>query len=75
MAPKRIVKALRPTVYGWLTAAVLAGLPMAQTLSMGGIEEGRPFPNVLLPRLEDGRPASVSDFRGRKLALHIWASW
>ena len=39
------------------------------------IEVGQPFPDLVLPRMEDGRPASISDFRGKKLALHIWASW
>lgn len=36
---------------------------------------GKPFPPLVLPSLEDGKPASVSDFRGQKLILHIWASW
>lgn len=39
------------------------------------IEVGQPFPDLVLPRLEDGAPASISDFRGEKLVLHIWASW
>ncbi len=51
-------------------------------LSMGAaasetprIEVGKPFPDIALPAMEDGRPRSVSEFRGQKLALHIWASW
>lgn len=39
------------------------------------IEAGQPFPDLALPRMEDGRAVSVSDFRGQKLVLHIWASW
>ncbi|HSR66582.1 MAG TPA: hypothetical protein VLU25_01460 [Acidobacteriota bacterium] len=51
----------------------LASLPLsAQALR---IEEGRPFPNLRLPRLNDGQPASRSDYRGRKLVLHVWAGW
>ena len=36
---------------------------------------GQPFPHIALPLLDDGRPVSVSDFRGRKLVLHVFASW
>ena len=39
------------------------------------IEIGQPFPKILLPSLEDGSPGSVADFLGKKLVLHIWASW
>ena len=38
-------------------------------------EVGTPFPTVSLPSLEDGRPASIADFRGQKVILHIFASW
>lgn len=36
---------------------------------------GQPFPSLWLPALEDGRPMTVASFAGRKLVLHIWASW
>jgi hypothetical protein len=36
---------------------------------------GEPFPHLVLPSLEDGSPLSVTSFRGKKLVLHIWASW
>ena len=38
-------------------------------------EVGQPFPAITLPALEDGRPASLADFRGKKLLLHVFASW
>lgn len=44
-------------------------------LRAGEFEVGTPFPKVVLPLLEDGRAASLSDFQGQKLILHIWASW
>lgn len=47
----------------------------AQSLQGAQIEVGKPFPSLLLPSLDDGRPLSLEDFRGRKLVLHIWASW
>ena len=39
------------------------------------VEVGRPFPDLVLPSVADGRPLRVSDFRGTKLALHLFASW
>ena len=36
---------------------------------------GEPFPNLVLPSIEDGKPRSIADFRGQKLALHVFASW
>lgn len=37
--------------------------------------EGQMFPTVVLPRLGDGLPGSVADFRAKKLILQIFASW
>ncbi len=37
--------------------------------------EGQMFPTMVLPSLRGGRPGSVADFRGKKLILHIFASW
>ena len=39
------------------------------------IEEGKLFPNLVLPDLESGQPTSIQDFHGRKIVLHIFASW
>ncbi|MHC4991114.1 MAG: TlpA family protein disulfide reductase [Planctomycetota bacterium] len=39
------------------------------------IEVGQPFPDLVLPSLENGEPMSISDFRGRKVVLHVFASW
>jgi len=36
---------------------------------------GQPFPDLLLPDAETGRATSVADYRGRKLVLHVFASW
>ena len=48
--------------------------------TLAGAEEyeprvGEPFPHLILPCLEDGSPLSMTSFRGKKLVLHIWASW
>ena len=35
---------------------------------------GEPFPDLALPTLE-GSTRSISDFRGQKVILHVFASW
>ncbi len=44
-------------------------------LASGNIEVGQPFPELVLPRLGGGSPASIAEFRGRRLMLHVFASW
>jgi hypothetical protein len=36
---------------------------------------GEAFPDLAFPSLEDGTPRRLSDFRGRKVMLHVFASW
>ena len=38
------------------------------------IKEGNEWPGFYLPDLE-GNPLSVQDYRGKKIVLHIFASW
>jgi hypothetical protein len=69
------MKCLFPNAIG---AAMLLNSVLAAGAASDGrmeLQAGRQFPNLTLPSLEDGRPASISDFRGRKLILHIFASW
>lgn len=33
------------------------------------------FPDLAFPSLEDGTPTRLSDFRGKKVMLHVFASW
>ena len=40
-----------------------------------GFEVGNPFPTLAFPSLEDGQPRSITEFRGKKLILHVFASW
>ena len=40
-----------------------------------GFEVGEPFPNIAFPSVDGGEPRSISDFRGQKVVLHIFASW
>ena len=36
---------------------------------------GDRFPEIVFPSLDDGTPTSIADFRGKKLLLHVFASW
>jgi hypothetical protein len=40
-----------------------------------GFNPGEAFPTLALPSASDGRPVSVTEFRGRKLIVNIFASW
>ena len=39
------------------------------------LEVGQPFPEITLPSAKDGTPMSIASFRGKKLILHVFASW
>lgn len=34
-----------------------------------------PFPEIVLPDLNTGEPRSITEFRGKKVLLHVFASW
>lgn len=36
--------------------------------------DGRPAPNATLRTL-DGKPVALSDYRGKRVTLHFWATW
>lgn len=39
------------------------------------LELGQKFPDILLPRADDGMPDSLRFYRGRKTVAHVFASW
>ena len=39
------------------------------------LEVGQRFPDILLPRADDGAPDSLRFYRGRKTVAHVFASW
>ncbi len=55
--------------------AVSWGLSATLAAASAGLQEGEAFPTLNLPSLEAGEPLSIADFRGRKIALHVFASW
>ena len=71
-APPRRLAAL-----GALAVALLLMAPGAggQGLPETGFTAGEPFPTVAFPSLTDGQPTAISDFRGKRVILHVFASW
>jgi len=65
------------------TASALVSVTIAVSISWAqvpaspetGLEIGQPFPTMAFPAIEDGQPRSITEFRGQKLILHIFASW
>ena len=39
------------------------------------ITVGEPFPVITLPSIDGSTPFSIQKFRGKKVILHIFASW
>jgi hypothetical protein len=58
-----------------LSALLLGFCSMNAAEPAAAIGVGKPFPNIVLPTLNEGRPMSIADFRGKKVLLHIFASW
>ncbi len=72
------MKFYNPRRFGWLFLICLLSLEGAAPLGARDASQfkiGEPFPNIVLPSLENGQPASMTQFRGKKLILHIFASW
>ena len=63
---------LRTVLAALVPALLAAGAPAA---SAPPIEVGKPFPDLVLPALDDGRPLSIANFRGKKVVLLVFASW
>lgn len=66
---------------GWTAGALAAASLLtgvsatAGQLPPTGLDPGGLFPTTAFPSLADGTPMSVADFRGKRVILHIFASW
>jgi thiol-disulfide isomerase/thioredoxin len=40
-----------------------------------GPQPGAPFPELVLPALDDGPPLRLDAYRGRVVVLNVWATW
>ncbi|MCP3903616.1 MAG: hypothetical protein GY715_08265 [Planctomycetes bacterium] len=60
-----------------LAFLALAALFLAVPADASGpvLEVGAPFPAIGLPSMRDGTRRTIGDFRGRKVVLHVFASW
>ena len=68
-SPKQLLTSLA------LGSVAMFSAPLSTSAQEEGLQVGDRFPEIVLPSLEDGTPLSVASFRGRKLILHVWASW
>jgi hypothetical protein len=60
--------ALASGVFALLQVAATSAAPYAP-------RAGQPHPDFTLPNIADGKPVSLSDFRGKKVLLIQFASW
>jgi len=65
-----------------MTFAVLAATVWAidsiradEPTGLPSIKVGQPFPDLVFPSLDDRAPMRLSDFRGKRVLLHVFASW
>ncbi len=58
-----------------LLSMVLLATPAAHAGGTGLIQVGNPFPALVFPSAEDGSPQSLAAYAGRKVVLHVFASW
>ena len=70
--PRRFLVSTIPALAATATIAIATA---AQELPQTGFAVGEPFPTTAFPSLEDEHPMSVADYRGKRLILHIFASW
>jgi len=70
---------MRLSLFAAAASLTTFAVPGAAALAQQGLppipfQVGQSFPRIPLPST-DGRPASIADFRGKKLILHVFASW
>ncbi len=57
-----------------MTSLALSHSAFAQR-GLGEIKMGQRFPDLTFRSMEDGSPVSMADYRGKKVVLHVFASW
>jgi len=63
---------MRLALLSLLTLSTMSHMPI---LAASALRVNEPFPDLTLPSLDGGKPLSISDFRGKKVVLHVFASW
>ncbi len=58
-----------------LPGFAMIALTQTAPLTAADLKVGDAFPEIVLPRIDDGEAQSLVQFRGQRLMLHIFASW
>ena len=66
---------MKPRVFLSMAAVAISLAPGSAFAAASDLTVGKPFPNLVLPALDGGRAMSIADFRGKKVILHVFASW
>ena len=66
---------MKPRVFLSMTAVAISVAGGSAFAASPDLTVGKPFPNLVLPALDGGRAMSIADFRGKKVILHVFASW
>ena len=65
---------LRATHRSSLLVSTLLALTVGSTAAFD-LKPGKAFPKIPLPESEAGKLVDITEFRGQKLMLHLFASW
>ncbi len=63
------------TLSKWIASIVLITGMASQHAQAFQPTVGKPLAGFTLPRIDNGDPVSLSDYRGKKLLLIVFASW
>ena len=55
--------------------AAMTNMNTVAQVTAPALRVGQPFPNLLFPAADDGRPCSVHQLHGKKTLVHLFASW
>lgn len=66
---------IRSTLICILMLAGIIASPAGADDAQQTLEVGEPFPEIVLPGMRDGQPTAVSSYRGKRIIMHVFASW
>lgn len=66
---------MRNILFLLINVTLLTFSPCSGQESVIDLSPGKPFPIIAMPDSESGELMSITDFRGEKLMLQIFASW
>ena len=62
---------MKALLLGTLATIMMTTLPAREM----HLRPGYKFPQVVLPSIADGKPMDLEDHLGKKMMLHLFASW